>query len=41
MLTKKIIESYEQLVQYTLNYVMKQEETLDFMSKLKKALAKK
>ena len=38
---QKSIETYEQLVQYILKYVMKPEETSDFMSKLKKALAKK
>ena len=38
---QKTIETYEQLVQYILKYVMKPEETSDFMSKLKKALAKK
>ena len=38
---QKSIETYEQLVQYIFKYVMKPEETSDFMSKLKKALAKK
>ena len=38
---QKTIETYEQLVQYILKYVMKPEETSDFLSKLKKAMAKK
>ena len=38
---QKTIETYEQLVQYILKYVMKAEETSDFLSKLKKAMTKK
>ena len=38
---QKTVQTYEQLVQYILKYVLKPEETSDFFTKLKKAIAKK
>ena len=38
---QKTVQTYQSVIQYILKYVLKPEETSDFFSKLKQALAKK
>ena len=38
---QKTVQTYQSVIQYILKYILKPEETSDFFSKLKQALAKK